>query len=121
MARIEKIVIIILIITALAGALFSYYLKRSRQRIEIIPFRQAAEIEKAKDVIEQRLIIDINSADKETLIKIPGIGPYLAQNIIDHRREYGIFGSLDEIMKVKGIGPKKYEGMKEYIKVDESR
>jgi comEA protein len=118
MSKIEKILITVLTITALGGVVFSYYAKASRDKIEIMSLGEAGETKKAECAIGQRLIIDINNADRDTLTKIPGIGPKLAQNIVDYRRENGIFESTDEIMNVKGIGPKKYKSLKEYIRVD---
>lgn len=119
MAKIEKIVVIILILAALAGIAISYYNKRAQKKIQIIPVEIIGQAERAKDIIAERRIIDINTADKYTLSKLPGIGPHLAQRIIDYRREYGNFSSSDDILKVKGIGPKKYEKMKDYIRMDE--
>lgn len=49
--------------------------------------------------------IDINSANVDELITLPGIGPALAQRIIDYRTEYGLFGSVEDLERVSGIGP----------------
>ncbi len=48
--------------------------------------------------------VNINKADIETLIKLPGIGPVKAKSIIDYRENIGKFESINEITKVKGIG-----------------
>lgn len=119
MSRIEKIVVIILISVVLSGIAISYYNKISQKKIQITPAKLARQAEIAKDIIAERNIVDINIADKYTLAKLPGVGPHLAQRIIDYRRESGRFSSPCDLMKVKGIGPKKYQSMKEYIRVDE--
>lgn len=49
--------------------------------------------------------IDINRADEITLTRLPGIGPRLAQRILADRAEKGPFRSVDELVRVKGIGP----------------
>lgn len=60
-------------------------------------------------------LIDINSADAETLCLLPGIGPRTAEKIIAYREEKGPFASAEEIQAVNGIGPVKYEEIKQYI------
>ncbi|MFH1868048.1 MAG: helix-hairpin-helix domain-containing protein [Candidatus Omnitrophota bacterium] len=119
MSRIEKIIAAVLIMIALTGVAFSCYVKLSQNSIRIISLGQAEDSERAIATIKQVSVININTADKYTLTKIPGIGPYLAQNIIDYRREYGLFTSAVELMKVKGIGPAKYDKMRGYVRVDE--
>lgn len=59
--------------------------------------------------------ISINSASKELLQTLPGIGEKTAQNIIDYRNEFGLFQSLEDLMLVKGIGKAKYEKIKDSI------
>ncbi len=59
--------------------------------------------------------VSINNGDIEELITLPGIGVKIAQNIINYRNDYGLFENINEIKRVKGIGEKKYEQIKEYI------
>ena len=50
--------------------------------------------------------VDLNSADAATLDTLPGVGPVLAQRILDWRTEHGRFASVDELGEVSGIGDK---------------
>jgi competence protein ComEA len=61
--------------------------------------------------------IDLNSATAEQLEAIPGIGPVLAQRIIEYRQMRGRFQSVDELLEVRGIGPKRLESMRPYVTV----
>ena len=51
-------------------------------------------------------LVDLNSADVATLDTLPGVGPVLAQRILDWRTEHGRFSSVDELGEVSGIGDK---------------
>ena len=53
-------------------------------------------------------LVDLNSATVADLDGLPGIGPVLAQRILDHREEQGPFGSVEELDDVSGIGPALY-------------
>ena len=61
--------------------------------------------------------VDINRADLEQLATLPGIGEKLAERINAYRQEHGPFKSVDELLNVKGVGPKMFEKIKPLITV----
>lgn len=62
-------------------------------------------------------LVNINTADKETLCGLPGIGEAKAEDILRYREEYGSFGSCEDIMLVPGIKTSVYNKIKEKITV----
>lgn len=61
--------------------------------------------------------IAINSADATQLEELPGVGPATSAKIIEYRQAHGGFKTIDELMEVKGIGPKKLEKMRPYLRL----
>lgn len=62
-------------------------------------------------------IVDINAANGSMLETLPGIGPSTAQKIIEHRKANGPFARIEDLMLIKGIGPKKFEKIRLFITV----
>jgi competence protein ComEA len=63
--------------------------------------------------------IDLNRAEPWLLEALPGIGKVTAQAIVDHRNENGLFKQIEDLLKVKGIGPGTFEKIKDYITVSD--
>jgi competence protein ComEA len=61
--------------------------------------------------------ININTATEQELSTLKQVGPKYAQRIIEYRNTYGEFKAPEDIMKVKGIGPKTFEVNKDIIVV----
>ena len=61
--------------------------------------------------------LNINSATEADFENLPGIGPVLAQKIVDYRTQHGPFRSIQDLMKVTGIGQKKFDSLQAYVTV----
>tara|TARA_B100000959_G_scaffold86210_1_gene91536 strand:+ start:1160 stop:1609 length:450 start_codon:yes stop_codon:yes gene_type:complete len=62
-------------------------------------------------------IINVNTAKKDELIFLPNVGPVTAERIIRFREDFGVFKSIDDLTRVKGIGPKTFDKLKKYITI----
>lgn len=66
-----------------------------------------------------RVLVNVNTANAEELETLTGIGPALAQAIVDYRAGHGAFRSADDLLLVKGIGEAKLEGFRAEITLEE--
>jgi comEA protein len=64
--------------------------------------------------------ININTANSEELQQVPGIGPATAEKILQMRKSYGAFKSVDDLLSIRGIGKKRLEKMRKYLTVSKS-
>lgn len=62
-------------------------------------------------------LININTADMYQLCKLDGIGESVASSIIDYRAKNGVFKTINDLKKVKGIGNSKFNAIKDKITV----
>jgi competence ComEA-like helix-hairpin-helix protein len=61
--------------------------------------------------------VDLNAADREELLCLPGVGPTLAERILERRRDRGRFQQVDELLEVSGIGEGLLESLRPLLTV----
>src|SRR6266478_86373 len=64
--------------------------------------------------------ININTANSEELQQVPGMSPATANKILQMRKSYGAFKSVDDLLSIRGIGKKRLEKMRRYLVVSKS-
>lgn len=62
-------------------------------------------------------VVDLNAATPEQLDALPGVGPVLAQRIVDYRTQNGRFTAVEDLRQVSGIGEKKYADLAPLVRV----
>ncbi len=64
-------------------------------------------------------MVNVNTATAADLERLPGIGPVLARRIVEHREAKGLFRRLDDLLEVKGIGPKMLRRIQPWLRLDD--
>jgi len=73
-----------------------------------------------RPITKEPKIVHINQATAAQLTSLPGIGPAIAERIVADRRERGPFRSVNDLGRVKGIGPKKLSKLRPYVRVEDA-
>lgn len=84
---------------------------------------RTAGIETAVEVPQEEILpdlspLDLNAATEEELAQLPGIGEELARRIVEYRERSGPFETVEELMKVSGIGEGKLAGLEGRVTVN---
>jgi comEA protein len=110
----EKFIILVLLVILLAGIIFGLYQKR----VVYVDAKPDNLIYSAQEPISEKLKININESDAAGIMKLKGVGSVVAGRIIEYRQVSGRFLSVEDLKKVKGIGPKLYEKIKGEVSVE---
>ena len=105
--RIDQATIGALTLLALAG-MAAWWISAGGHRGQLIEIDQA-------EPLSYQFLVDVNEADWPELAQLPGLGETLARRIVESRELDGPYDSLEEIQRVKGIGPRKFEAMRRYL------
>ncbi len=79
---------------------------------------QEAEETVAEDDTAVAIVVNINTATKQEMMGLPGIGEVMAERILAYREKAGSFKSVEEVGNVKGIGKKKLERLRPLMTVE---
>ena len=82
--------------------------------LTLLPFSAATVSAKKKPPAKP---VNINTASSDELQTVPGIGPVTAEKILHMRKSYGAFKSVDDLLAIRGLGPKRLEKMRKYLTV----
>lgn len=106
LTRQERLALLFVAALLILGAVINHSLKKNPAWLKTLEIKEATS---------KPLIVDINSAREEDLKALPGIGPVIAASIVSYRSLNGPFKTIDDLAKIKGIGPKKLSRMREYL------
>ena len=79
----------------------------------------SSEPETSAQTVTEPLLININTASREELMLLNGIGEVTADSIIAYRNDSGGFNNIEELMNVSGIGQAKFDAVKDHVFVED--
>lgn len=121
LSQFERLVLAAAVVTLLVMSGVVVYFRRPVDTWRVETQRNDAPgvsvSEEAPESLLEGETIDLNTAGQADLERLPGIGATRARDIIRERQENGPFRSVDELERVKGIGPATVEALRPYITV----
>ena len=90
-------------------------MQRATSRLTALAAALALALAAAPALAESAGTVNVNTASVGELERLPGIGPSVAQRIVEHREKNGAFKSVEDLMLVRGIGEKSFERIKPYV------
>ena len=102
---------------ALALVALSSCVKLPRQRAPVVSGLRTSELTPTRDAAPQVALININTASREELERLPGIGEGLAARIVEHRERHGAFRRVEHLIIVRGISERRFEALRPFVTV----
>lgn len=119
LTRQEKAVIIFLVAMALLGlGIKSVKSGKGRANLQVRTSELTQQEQDIDEILKQARIVNINRASLEEITSLPGIGLTLARRIVEYRQVHGRYEKPEQLLEVPGIGPKKFEKIKEFVVVE---
>ena len=121
--RNEQLVLLMLSLALLAGIVVSYLDRTNSEAIRDFDVKKSAVPvpnmlpEIPAEASNTLLSIDMNTATIKDFQKLPGVGPSIAQRIVDYRTQNGKFNAIEEMTHVSGIGPKTLERLRPHLTI----
>ena len=99
------------------SALDKEFEERSKHLTSISSYDGASDSAITTGVRGIKKKINLNTATKDELVSLPGIGENIAEQILIFRDEHGVFSSAEQLRKIKGIGAKKFKKLLPYVTI----
>lgn len=116
--RNEQIALLLLSAALIIGGIITYIDSRNSDAIPDFDVQKSAvPLPDTSVQTAHKGPMDINRATVQELQQLPGIGPQIAQRIVDHRNLHGPFATAESLTAVRGIGEKTLERIKPHIVV----
>ncbi len=98
----------------LAGIFIAALLLVSKTSLSLV---WASQPEENHDTSKKPAVIDINRASAQDFERLPRIGSELARRIVAYREKHGPFRRVEDLLIIRGIGPKKWRAIRPYMRV----
>lgn len=116
-AQERKVLITLAALAVLGLAVLAYKNYIARPEFTVVP-GQAIGAPSGTKAMKPDTPVNINTADAETIASLPSIGPKMAKDIIDYRNAHGQYLFKEDLIEVRGIGPKTLGKIKELITLE---